>query len=267
VNQPVNDRATVLCDLDGVVWLSGEPIPGSVAAIALLREAGHRVVFVTNSSWPRLGEHVAALARIGIAADGDVVSSPLAAATLVAGGERVLVCGGPGIVEAVERAGAEPVAGDDDAAVGRGVDAVVVGLHPEFDYHRLTLASAAIRAGARYIATNNDPLYPTPSGPVPGGGSIVAAVTTAAGIEPVVAGKPFAPMADAVRRLVGTGDRDMIMVGDMVSTDGRFASVLGCRFALVRTGNIAPGVAVDIDTQYDLADLAAVARAITSDVP
>ena len=195
----MNPPPTVLCDLDGVVWLSGEPIPGSVGAVARLRRAGHRVVFVTNSSWPRLAEHVAALARIEIAADGDVVSSPMAAATLVAGGERVLVCGGPGIVEAVETAGGDPIAGDDGAGVAAGVDAVIVGLHHEFDYHRLTLATAAVRAGARFIATNNDPLYPTSGGPVPGGGSIVAAVATAAGRAPVIAGKPFAPMAAAVR--------------------------------------------------------------------
>ena len=252
----------MLCDLDGVVWLSGEPIPGSVGAIGRLRAAGHRVVFVTNSSWPRLDEHVEALRRIGIVADGDVVSSSMAAATLVGRGERVLVCGGPGIWEAVESAGAVPIAGDDAAGVAAGVDAVVVGLHREFDYARLSLATSAVRAGARFVATNLDPLYPTPDGPVPGGGSIVAAVATASGVEPVVAGKPFPPMADAIRRLLGDDLQGIIVVGDMPSTDGRLAHELGGRFALVRTGNTAPGDRVDADVAFDLADLAAVAEAI-----
>lgn len=260
----MTERPTVLCDLDGVVWLGGEPIAGSVDAVMRLRHDGHRVLFVTNSSWPRAAEHVAALARIGIAADDDVVSSSMAAATLVNAGERVLVCGGPGIVEAVESAGAVPIAGDDDAGVAGGTEAVIVGLHSDFDYHRLTLATAAIRAGARFVATNSDPLYPMPSGPVPGGGSIAAAVATASGVDPVVAGKPHAPMADAVRRRVGDSV-EMVMVGDMLSTDGRFAVELGCRFALVRTGNTPPGQVVELAGAYDLPDLAAVADAILAD--
>src|SRR3990170_105991 len=73
---PVTEPTTVLCDLDGVVWLSGQPIAGSVEAVARLRDAGHRVLFVTNSSWPLLAEHEAALAAIGIGAVGEVVSSP-----------------------------------------------------------------------------------------------------------------------------------------------------------------------------------------------
>ncbi len=130
----------VLCDLDGVVWLAGTAIPGSVEAIARLRAAGRRVVFVTNSSAVTIGEHVAALDRIGVEATGDVVSSATAAAALLRAGERVLVCGGAGITEAVAAAGAVAVAGDDDAGVAAGIDAVVVGLHREFDYHRLDLA-------------------------------------------------------------------------------------------------------------------------------
>ncbi|MEI7548082.1 MAG: HAD family hydrolase, partial [Actinomycetota bacterium] len=84
----------VLCDLDGVVWLAHQPIPGSVAAIARLRAAGHRVVFVTNNSAALIEGHEAALERIGIPAVGDVLTSAQAAALLVDPGERALVCGG-----------------------------------------------------------------------------------------------------------------------------------------------------------------------------
>lgn len=259
----------VLCDLDGVVWLGGVAIPGSVEAIARMRAAGARVVFVTNNSRPTLVEHVAALRAIGVDAVGDVVSSSAAAAELLRAGERVLVCGGPGIVEAVAAAGATAVAGDDDAGVDAGIDAVVVGFHREFDYHRLTLATAAIRRGARFVATNRDPLYPTPDGPIPGGGAIVAAVATAAGIEPEVAGKPAEPMARAVRRMLGGDDRSdlgsrLVVVGDMFLTDGRFAAELGARFALVRTGNTPPGALLERHPDYDGADLADVAQQLLS---
>ena len=251
---------TVLCDLDGVIWLGGVPIPGSVEAIERLRGAGVRVAFVTNSSAPTIAEHTAALAAIGIVADGDVISSSTAAAELIERGERVLVCGDPGIAEAVRAAGATPLSGDDEAAVAAGVDVVVTGFHRTFDYERLRLATAAVRSGARFVATNRDPLYPTADGPIPGGGSIVAAVATATGIEPEVAGKPHPPMVRAVRRLLGedASPENLIVVGDQVSTDGHLAAALGCRFGMVRTGNTAADVAVDPPPDLDGADLAAI---------
>ena len=96
----------VLLDLDGVVWLSHVPITGSVDAVARLRRSGRRVVFVTNNSGARLADQEAALAAIGIPADGDVMTSAIAAAALVRAGERVLTCGGPGVTEAVASIGA-----------------------------------------------------------------------------------------------------------------------------------------------------------------
>jgi 4-nitrophenyl phosphatase len=262
------DLEVVVCDLDGVVWLSGQAIPGSVEAIHRLRSAGLRVVFLTNSSAPTIAEHTAALAAVGVAAEGEVVSSATAAAQLIVAGERVLVCGGNGVREAVESAGADPLAGDDEAGAADGVDAVVVGLHQDFDYRRLRIAVGAIRAGARFIACNRDPLYPTPTGKIPGAGSIVAAVATSAGVEPEVAGKPHPPAAAAVARLLGVAPGEPVlaartlMVGDMVSTDGRFAELLGCRFALVRSGNTPPGAAVDIAAALDAPDLGAVAAEV-----
>src|SRR5262245_24096953 len=194
------------------------PIAGSVEAIERLRRAGCRVVFVTNSSAPTIAEHIAALARIGVPADGDVVSSATAVASLLRRSERVLVAGGAGVTEAVVGAGAIALAGDDVGAVAEGVDVVVAGLHRVFDYERLRLATRAIRNGARFIATNRDPLFPTSDGPIPGGGSIVAAIATATGVEPETAGKPHIPMVNAVRRLLGLGDdelrRRVIVVGD-----------------------------------------------------
>ena len=216
-----------LLDLDGVVWLAGVPIPGSVEAIAALREAGERVVFVTNNSSSPVAEQEGRLARIGIPAEGDVLTSAVAAAALLEPGETALVCAGPGVVEALERRGVHTVR-DGEA------DAVVVGFHLDFDYERLRAAGVAVLAGARLIGTNDDATYPTPMGEIPGGGAILAAVAYAGGVEPVVAGKPFEPMAAAVRAMAGDGPH--VMVGDRPSTDGRFARTLGCPFGLVLSG-------------------------------
>jgi 4-nitrophenyl phosphatase len=217
---------TWLLDLDGVVWLAERPIAGAADAVARLRAAGERVVFATNNSWARLADQESKLDRMGIPAAGDVVTSAMAAANLVEPGERVLVAGGPGVVEAVAGRGAEPVREGD-------ADAVIVGFHPDFDFERLRLAMTAVLHGARLIATNDDATYPTPDGPIPGGGSLAAAVAYASGVTATVAGKPHRPMADLVRAMAGA---EGTVVGDRPETDGAFAAALGYRFALVLTG-------------------------------
>jgi HAD superfamily hydrolase (TIGR01450 family) len=222
-------------DLDGVVWLDEQPIPGAPEAVADLRAAGEDVVFCTNLSSRPVAQTEAKLARQGIDAVGAVLTSAMAAARLVEPGERVLVCAGPGVVEALEARKAE-VVWDGDA------DAVVVGLHLDFDYGRLRAAATAARRGARLIGTNDDPTYPTPEGLLPGGGALLAAVATAAGVEPVVAGKPYPPMAELVRQRLGD---DGTVVGDRADTDGALARRLGYRFVLVLSGSTADPAGAD----------------------
>jgi 4-nitrophenyl phosphatase len=123
-----------------------------------------------------------------------------------------------------------------DASPEGHFDAVVVGFHRHFSYDGLHVLSRAVRSGATFVATNDDATYPTPDGPIPGGGSIVAAVATAAGEHPVVAGKPHQAMASLVsEHFIGHDMREAWMIGDRLSTDGEFARRLGCRFAHVRS--------------------------------
>jgi HAD superfamily hydrolase (TIGR01450 family) len=215
-----------MLDLDGVVWLADQAVTGSAEAIARLRAAGHEVGFVTNNSFAPRREVEAKLARLGIDPGDHVVTSAMAAAGLVRGGETVLLCGGPGAREELEARGATVVEKGE-------ADAVVVGFNPRFDYAILTAASAAVRAGARLIGTNDDATYPTPDGVIPGGGSLLAAVAYASSATPVVAGKPYPPMVDLVRARVGG---EGVFVGDRPDTDGRFGVALGYRFALVLSG-------------------------------
>jgi 4-nitrophenyl phosphatase len=257
-------RRVVLCDLDGVVWLAHRPIPGSVEALHDLRAAGHRVLFVTNNSAPLMAEHEGALARIGVDAAGDVLSSAQAAAVLLQPGQRVLVAAGEGVAEALRLRGLEVLA-NTEAAEGTAVDAVVVGLHRTFDYEGLRRASTAVRRGARLIAANDDPTFPTPDGPIPGGGAIVAAVERASGVHAEVAGKPHAPMATLVRSVIGDeAATGALMIGDRPDTDGLFAGVLGCQFALVLSGvtaaaAIVGGMVDGVTPDGVFADLRAVA--------
>ena len=170
--------AAVVLDLDGVLWLGDEPLPGAAEAVARFRAAGLAVGFMTNNSSLPVGGYVEKLGRVGIDADrSEVLTSALAAAELLAAdltpGSKVLACSGPGVVEALEAKGFEVV--DTGPAA-----AVVVGWHRTFDFDRLERASAAVRAGARFVATNLDATYPAPDGLLPGNGSLVAAVATAA---------------------------------------------------------------------------------------
>ncbi|MDQ1378777.1 MAG: hypothetical protein QOE15_2950, partial [Acidimicrobiaceae bacterium] len=219
---------TWLLDLDGVVWLSGRPIPGSAEAIERLRQSGRRVVFFTNNSGPTIADHLAALAEVGIDATADqILTSSQAAASLVDPGSRAAVIGGPGVTEALTERGVEVVPANAEPA------AVVVGRTTELSFNDLSAAAAAIRGGARFIATNTDATMPTPDGPVPGAGAIVAFLAVASGVEPVVAGKPGAPAGQLVRDRVGEVE---VSVGDRAETDGLFSQVTKSRFALVLSG-------------------------------
>jgi len=224
-------RPVACCDLDGVVWRGESAIAGAAGGVALLRDAGLRVVFLTNNSGGRVGDNLDRLRRAGIeAAAEDLVTSAQAAAAMLlpalAPGARVLACAGPGVVEALLEHGFVPV--DSGPA-----DAIVVGWHRDFDFERLRRAADVARSGVRFVATNLDPTYPGAGGLLPGAGSIVAAVATASGRRPEVAGKPEPAMAAFVRKRYAN---PVVMIGDRPSTDGAFAATLGVCFALVLSG-------------------------------
>jgi 4-nitrophenyl phosphatase len=219
-----------ILDLDGVVWLAEDVIPGVPEAVRRLREAGHRIIFLTNNSSPRVATLLEKFDGMGIEVEADeIVTSAQAAASMVEPGQTALVCGDEGVREALEARDVRTI--DEGEA-----DAVVVGFHKTFDYGRLNAAYQAIRRGARLIGTNDDVTYPTPDGPIPGGGALLAAVAAAAGIEAEVAGKPYQPMADVVRARVGGTIDEGIVVGDRPNTDGLMATRLELPFALVFTG-------------------------------
>ena len=222
----------VCCDLDGVVWRGEEPISGSAAAVASLHQHGVRVAFLTNNSSLRVADYIEKLRRFGIDCEPDDIATSAQAAALLAsemlpGQAKVLTCAGPGVTEALTELEFE-IVDDPKQAV-----AVVVGFNRDFDFNLLTRASDAVRRGAVYIATNEDSTYPIPGGFVPGAGALVAAVSTASGRAPEVAGKPYSPTVHLVQERFGAHG---IMVGDRPSTDGALAGELGWPFALVLSG-------------------------------
>lgn len=220
-----------MIDLDGVVWLTGEPLPGVDHAVRQLRRAGVRPLFVTNNSSPTHAELQQRLARCGIeAAEDDVVSSADAVATMLEPSSRALVVADEGVIEALAARGVAVV--EDGPA-----DAVVVGWTHRFDFDLMAAAATAVRRGARLLGTNEDATHPTPDGLLPGSGALLEAVAVAAGTRPEVAGKPHRAIVDVI---LGRAEDITWGVGDRPSTDGALARQLGAGFALVLSGVTAP---------------------------
>ncbi len=242
----------LLVDLDGVVYQGSDPIPGVAALLSRRVAAGDIVVYVTNNSMWYRADYVARLEALGAPVSADrVVSSPRATALYLREVdprlERVLVLGGPGLGRELREIGFEVVMAGDaaDRAAQEGIDwfeaagrpgAVVVGLDPDVSWERLAVAASSIRAGARFVVTNRDPIYPTERGLMPGAGSLVAAVEAASGQTPVSIGKPAPLLLEEAARLVGVDPRAAVMIGNSILTDLAAARAVGARCILMLTG-------------------------------
>ena len=248
----------LLVDLDGVLYRGADPVPGVAALLTTRAAAGDDVVYVTNNSMWYRTEYVDRIVAMGapVAAD-RIVSSPRATALYLRDHEpsirHVLTVGASGmdreladagfdvtragdISEQIRGTGFEGTDGANGWEVAGRPEAVVVGLDPGIDYLRLTVATDCIRAGARFIATNRDPLYPTERAVRPGAGSIVAAVETATGVTPLSIGKPAPYLLEEAAQVVGREPSDAIMIGDNLATDIGAAIAVGARSILMLTG-------------------------------
>ena len=237
----------VICDLDGVVYLSRTALPGAGDALREIERRGYHLVFATNAPLRTAEEAAAHIAAVsGYPADaGQVVTSAMAALeTLMPADCPILVFGERGLAETLAGHG---LALTDEPAEAR---TVVVGLDRHLTYDRLRITADALRAGARFVASNRDPTYPTETGPWPGGGAIVAALETATGRVAEVVGKPHPPMRAALRRRLRPGPT--WVVGDRPETDLALAKAEGWTAVLVLTGvvtdphGVSPGLRPDL---------------------
>jgi HAD superfamily hydrolase (TIGR01450 family) len=233
--QPLARRYDVaLLDLDGVVYLGEQPVTGAPQALDSVRQAGMRLAFVTNNASRTPDQVAELLQRVGVPADADeVVTSAQAAAHYLAdrlpAGSPVLVLGTTGLIDALTERGLKPVfSAEHDPA------AVVQGFFPGLDWAALAEGAVAIGRGVPWLATNLDSTVPSPRGPLPGNGSLVAALRHATGRSPEATGKPDPAMhAESVER---SKARCPIVVGDRLDTDIEGARRADCDSLLVFTG-------------------------------
>ncbi|MGB9011897.1 MAG: HAD-IIA family hydrolase [Aeromicrobium sp.] len=229
----VHDLA--MLDLDGVVYLGPDAIPGAAQALGAARAAGMRLAYLTNNASRPATDVAAHLRDLGMPDlnDDEVVTSAQAVAMLMAddlpAGSPVLLIGGPGLRVPLEERGFRCVASLDDEPV-----AVVQGYHADLGWRDLAEASYAINTGLPWYASNTDLTIPTPRGVAPGNGALVQAVATATGRTPIVAGKPERALFDATTARLG-GERPL-MVGDRLDTDIDGAICAGISSLVVLTG-------------------------------
>ncbi|HEY6739662.1 MAG TPA: HAD-IIA family hydrolase [Actinopolymorphaceae bacterium] len=225
----------VVCDLDGTVYLSGRPFPGAVEALLALRAAGVRVLFVSNNPHRDAEAYARRLADIGLpTSPEDILTSGAVTASWVAEnlpGARALVLGEESLIRELTAVGVKLVEKGDEA------DVVVASFDRTFTYARWTEAFRAIRAGARFIATNPDPTCPVDDGEIPDCGGIIAAleVTTGRPVEHVM-GKPSPLMVEAALRRLMLDKEDVLVVGDRLGTDIELGCRAGIDSAMVLTG-------------------------------
>ncbi|AXI86003.1 HAD hydrolase-like protein [Streptomyces griseoincarnatus] len=226
---------TALLDLDGVVYAGGNAIEHAVPSLAVARDGGMRLAYVTNNALRTPDAVAAHLTELGIPAEaGDVITSAQAVARLIADqvpqGSRVLVVGGEGLRVALRERGLEPVESADDEPV-----AVVQGYGgPELAWGRFAEASYAVARGLPWFASNTDLTIPSGRGIAPGNGAAVEVVRIATGAEPQVAGKPLPPMHRET--ILRTGAERPLVVGDRLDTDIEGAFNGGVDSLLVLTG-------------------------------
>jgi HAD superfamily hydrolase (TIGR01450 family) len=265
----------LLVDLDGVVWIGAEPVPGAPHALRTLLEAGKRIVFVTNNPGRTPAVYAERLRGMGIDIGAEqIVTAGMVTARLAgeaaADGGSAFVIGASALKEMVSAAGASVLEGEE----GREADVVVVSGHRGFDYGELLTATRALQGGAALVGTSHDPTMPMPGGEWPGTGAVLAAVETASGRTAEIGGKPERHLFEMALAALDRGspvaddgqeeprDLRVAMVGDRVSSDidgGRRAG-LATILVLSGTSSRAEAEAAEPPPDHVVDDLAGLLR-------
>jgi HAD superfamily hydrolase (TIGR01458 family) len=239
----------ILLDIDGVLHVSGDPIPGAADAVRALRSEGHRLRFVTNNTTRARARLARELQAIGIELDEDEVSTtPIAAGKLLAG-LRVLALTMTSVRE--DLAPHVTLVEEDAEAVLLGGADETDETGEVFAYQNLNRAFAALREGARLVCLHKNRWWQTADGPLLDAGAFVAGLEYAAQVEAEIVGKPTAAYFEAALAELASTPSEAVMVGDDVEADIGGAKHIGMRGVLVRTGKFRPAALEEADPQPD----------------
>ena len=227
------DIRALILDMDGVLWRGTEAIGDLHAIFEQISKNAWMVVFATNNGSRTIQQYIELLKSFGVLVQPwQVVTSAIAVANLLSkkfpNGGPVNIIGEQGVIEACKEHGF--FQSEADAL------AVIVGIDRSLTYDKLKIATSLIRAGVPFIGTNPDRTFPTPEGLVPGAGAILAAITTATDVSPIIVGKPEPAMYQIALDRLNLSPNEVLVVGDRPETDIVGAQALGCHTALVLTG-------------------------------
>lgn len=231
------DRTLFIFDLDGVIYRGDAVMPHAAECIHRLSKCGHLVYYLTNNASKTRQSVADKLTGMGIpTAAWQVMNSSFGTALWFKEyghvGKKVMIIGEEGCFEELNAGGMATV----EPAASVCADFVVVGIDRQFSYQKLMHVQQAILNGATFIATNRDPTFPYEDGVAPGGGSLVAAVATSVGREPIVIGKPEIYCINQIIRLAGVPREHAVMVGDRLDTDIAVGNRADVRTVLVMGG-------------------------------
>jgi 4-nitrophenyl phosphatase len=233
---PANIKALII-DMDGVLWKGDAPIGDLPATFKRIRERGLKFVFATNNGTKTPEEYQQKLAKLGVDIDvSQIVTSALGIGFMLSQkfprGTKIFVIGEEGIRVALKDKGFEVVSTENAPEA----QVFVMGIDREISFQKVAEATLLVNAGIPFYATNTDRTFPTPRGEVPGAGSWLAVVTSATGVEPIVAGKPFPYLMELSLERLGTKKEDTLVVGDRLETDIAAGQAVGCPTAAVLSG-------------------------------
>lgn len=227
----------LILDMDGVLYQGNEPLGNLPGLFAGIKEKNLRVIMATNNAIRNTDEHLEKMKSFGVDLEPwQIINSIQVVVALL---KRHFPKGGPiyCVVSPATMAAIEDAGYYNDE---KNAQAVVVGLDRFLTYEKLEIATLLIRSGLLYIGTNPDASFPTPKGQIPGAGSVIAAVTTASGVQPLFAGKPEPAMFEISMERLGTDPETTLAIGDRLDTDILGGQRAGCRTGLVMTGVTSP---------------------------
>ncbi len=235
LKRPERWHAAYIFDLDGTVYLGGQLLPHAGETLAALRRAGKRTLFLSNNPTHTRAEYARRLAGLGVPTPiDDIVTSGVVMADFLRrqlpAGARLFVIGERALLETLSAAGFTLV---DEARC----DAVIASFDRTFDYRKLQIGFDALRAGARFFATNPDKYCPVPGGGQPDCAAIIAALEACTDrMCEAVVGKPARQTIEAILALTGVAPEDCVMTGDRLETDVAMGLNAGMAGALTLTG-------------------------------
>ena len=227
----------LILDMDGVLWHDNQPIGNLSEIFTKIRDLGLDFVLATNNATRTVQEYMDKLEGFGVQLNPEQILTS-AAATFQFLQENyperklLFIVGSKSLKKDAQRRGFDLLLEGEQ----KQADIVIVGLDPKLTYEKISYAASQIHSGALFIATNTDATFPTPAGMIPGAGTMVAAIQTASGKEPVVIGKPASSLYIQAMKVMGLTPDQVLCVGDRLSTDILGAQIGGFHSALVLSG-------------------------------